>query len=148
MASAAIGKEVPTHSRSESTQLDLGSDQSFHDSAQEEWLKAQQRSSLTNEAMGTKLLPALPIRNAIRTMVTSGALTGEMVDACKEKLAEEEDVEANHVRLVLQRNTGGHSRCTLTSSASDVGACLCFVGVEPFVGASLWQRRAVAGGTG
>ena len=43
-------------------------------------------------AMGTKLLPALQVKNMIRTMVTSGALTGDKVDAWKLKLEEEEKV--------------------------------------------------------
>jgi len=58
----------------------------------EKWLESHQRSPLTNEAMGTKLLPALQNKNMIRAMVKSGALTGEKVDAWKEKLAEEEEV--------------------------------------------------------
>jgi TPR repeat protein len=41
-------------------------------------------------AMGTKLLPALQVKNMIRMMVTSGALTGDKVDAWKLKLEEEE----------------------------------------------------------
>ena len=43
-------------------------------------------------AMGTKLLPALQVKNMIRTMVTSGALTGDKVDAWKLKLEEEDKV--------------------------------------------------------
>jgi len=58
----------------------------------EKWLESHQRSPLTNVAMGTKLLPALQNKNMIRAMVKSGALTGEKVDAWKEKLAEEEEV--------------------------------------------------------
>jgi TPR repeat protein len=42
--------------------------------------------------MGTKLLPALQVKNMIRTMVASGALTGDKVDAWKLKLKEEEKV--------------------------------------------------------
>ena len=43
-------------------------------------------------AMGTRLLPALQVKNMIRAMVTSGALTGDKVDAWKLKLEEEEKV--------------------------------------------------------
>ena len=43
-------------------------------------------------AMGTKLLPALQVKSMIRTMVASGALTGDKVDAWKLKLEEEEKV--------------------------------------------------------
>jgi hypothetical protein len=42
--------------------------------------------------MGTRLLPALHVKNMIRTMVASGALTGDKVDAWKLKLEEEEKV--------------------------------------------------------
>ena len=64
----------------------------YERSAIEEWLKQQRKSPVTNLAMGTKLLPALHVRNMIRGMVTSGALTGDKVDAWKLKLKEEEEV--------------------------------------------------------
>jgi TPR repeat protein len=49
-------------------------------------------------AMGTKLLPALHVKNMIRTMVASGALTGDKVDAWKLKLEEEEEEVAETLR--------------------------------------------------
>ena len=64
----------------------------YERSAIEEWLKQQRKSPVTNLAMGTKLLPALQVKNMIRAMVTSGALTGDKVDAWKLKLEEEEEV--------------------------------------------------------
>ena len=64
----------------------------YERSAIEEWLKQQHKSPVTNLAMGTKLLPALQVKNMIRAMVTSGALTGDKVDAWKLKLEEEEKV--------------------------------------------------------
>ena len=64
----------------------------YERSAIEEWLKQQGKSPVTNLAMGTKLLPALQVKNMIRTMVASGALTGDKVDAWKLKLKEEEEV--------------------------------------------------------
>jgi hypothetical protein len=64
----------------------------YERSAIEEWLKQQLKSPVTNLAMGTKLLPALQVKNMIRVMVTSGALTGDKVDAWKLKLEEEEEV--------------------------------------------------------
>ena len=64
----------------------------YERSAIEEWLKQQHKSPVTNLAMGTRLLPALQVKNMIRTMVTSGALTGDKVDAWKLKLEEEEEV--------------------------------------------------------
>jgi len=64
----------------------------YERSAIEEWLKQQHKSPVTNLAMGTKLLPALRVKNMIRAMVSSGALTGDKVDAWKLKLEEEEKV--------------------------------------------------------
>ena len=62
----------------------------YERSAIEEWLEQQHKSPVTNLEMGTRLLPALQVKNMIRTMVTSGALTGDKVDAWKLKLEEEE----------------------------------------------------------
>ena len=64
----------------------------YERSAIEEWLKKQLKSPVTNLAMGTRLLPALQVKNMIRMMVASGALTGDKVDAWKLKLEEEEKV--------------------------------------------------------
>ena len=64
----------------------------YERSAIEEWLKKQRKSPVTNLAMGTRLLPALQVKNMIRMMVASGALTGDKVDAWKLKLKEEEEV--------------------------------------------------------
>jgi hypothetical protein len=64
----------------------------YERSAIEEWLEQQHKSPVTNLAMGTRLQPALRVKNMIRTMVTSGALTGDKVDAWKLKLEEEEEV--------------------------------------------------------
>jgi TPR repeat protein len=64
----------------------------YERSAIEEWLKQQHKCPVTNLAMGTKLLPALRVKNMIRAMVTSGTLTGDKVDAWKLKLEEEEEV--------------------------------------------------------
>ena len=64
----------------------------YERSAIEEWLKQQRKSPVTNLEMGTRLLPALRVKNMIRGMVASGALTGDKVDAWKLKLKEEEEV--------------------------------------------------------
>ena len=64
----------------------------YERSAIEEWLKQQHKSPVTNLEMGTRLLPALRVKNMIRAMVTSGTLTGDKVDAWKLKLKEEEEV--------------------------------------------------------
>ena len=64
----------------------------YERSAIEEWLEQQHKSPVTNLAMGTRLLPALQVKNMIRTMVTSGALTGDKADGWKLKLEEEGEV--------------------------------------------------------
>ena len=64
----------------------------YERSAIEEWLKQQHKSPVTNLEMGTRLLPALQVKTMIRTMVASGALTGDKVDAWKLKLEEEGEV--------------------------------------------------------
>ena len=64
----------------------------YERSAIEKWLKKQLKSPVTNLEMGTRLLPALRVKNMIRMMVASGALTGDKVDAWKLKLEEEEVV--------------------------------------------------------
>ena len=74
----------------------------YERSAIEEWLKQQHKSPVTNLAMGTRLLPALQVKNMIRTMVASGALTGDKVDAWKLKLKEEEEV----VEMLLKAEAG------------------------------------------
>ena len=77
----------------------------YERSAIEEWLKQQRKSPVTNLAMGTKLLPALQVKNMIRAMVTSGALTGDKVDAWKLKLEEEEEVA--ETRRMAEAGCGG-----------------------------------------
>ena len=64
----------------------------YERSAIEDWLEKQRKSPVTNLAMGTRLQPALRVKNMIRGMVASGALTGDKVDAWKLKLEEEEEV--------------------------------------------------------
>ena len=65
----------------------------YERSAIEEWLKWQRKSPMTNLAMSTRLQPALRVKNMIRVMVASGALTGPMVDAWSIKLANEAETE-------------------------------------------------------
>ena len=50
------------------------------------------RSPMTNQPMGSTLLPAPHVRNSLELMVKSGALTGDKVDAWKSKLQEEETI--------------------------------------------------------
>ena len=58
-----------------------------------DWLKKNKRSPLTNVAMGDRLLPALKVKNLIRAMVKSGAITGVKADAWQAMFKEEENVE-------------------------------------------------------
>ena len=64
--------------------------------AMEEWLQSKVgqavRSPVTNEPMGTKLLPAVQVRNTIKGMVTSGAIRGDKAEAWKKRIEEEEVV--------------------------------------------------------
>jgi TPR repeat protein len=117
----------------------------YERSAIEEWLKQQHKSPVTNLAMGTKLLPALQVKNMIRTMVTSGALTGDKVDAWKLKLEEEEKVAK-----------------TLRKAEAGDGAAMCSLGVwyergekglaKDYAKAFEWYKKSheagYAGGTG
>ena len=66
----------------------------YESSAIEEWLKQQGRSPLTNLPMGSKLLPALHVKNMIRVMVTSGTLTGDKADEWELRRKEEEQAAA------------------------------------------------------
>ena len=66
----------------------------YERSAIEEWLEHQGKSPLTNLPMGTKLLPALHIKNLIRAMVTSGTLTGDKADEWELRRKEEEQAVA------------------------------------------------------
>ena len=64
--------------------------------AMEEWLRSKAgqaiRSPVTNEPMGKKLLPAVQVRNTIKGMVTSGAISGDKAEAWKKRIEEEEEV--------------------------------------------------------
>ena len=56
------------------------------------------KSPVTNEKMGPRLLPAVQVRNSIKAMVQSGALSGDKADAWRQRLAEEEEVAATRRR--------------------------------------------------
>lgn len=68
----------------------------YERSAIKDWLdrrpEGQVKSPVTNEPMGKKLLPAVQVRNTIKSMVQSGAISGAKADAWKERIAEEEEV--------------------------------------------------------
>mmetsp|Transcript_54383 Transcript_54383/g.90233 ORF Transcript_54383/g.90233 Transcript_54383/m.90233 type:complete len:261 (+) Transcript_54383:67-849(+) len=59
----------------------------------EEWIeRGSGKSPMTNDQMGSTLLAACHIRNSLMVMVKSGALTGDKVDAWKQRLEEQEKV--------------------------------------------------------
>jgi len=68
----------------------------YERSAVEEWLgqqpNEQVKSPITNELMGKKLFPAVQVRNSIKGMVKSGAISGAKADAWKKRMEEEEKV--------------------------------------------------------
>ena len=66
----------------------------YERSAITKWLRSHHRSPLTNEPMGKNLLPAHQVRNMLRSMVASGAIMGDKVDAWHSKMQDEEDVAA------------------------------------------------------
>ena len=82
----------------------------YERSAIEEWLKQQHKSPVTNLAMGTKLLPALQVTDMIRAMVASGALTGDKVDAWRQRMKEKEEME--EMRCLAEAGNGG-AMCNL-----------------------------------
>ena len=56
----------------------------------EEWLGRKQTSPVTNEPMGTKLLPAVQVRSVIRNLVRSGAISGDKADQWQQRIAQED----------------------------------------------------------
>ena len=64
----------------------------------EEWFAKQPRpqvkSPVTNEPMGKRLLPAVQLRNTLKRLVESGAISGSKADAWKKAMAEEAEVAA------------------------------------------------------
>ena len=57
----------------------------------EEWLGRKQTSPVTNEPMGTKLLPAVQVRSVIRNLVRSGAISGDKADQWQQRIAQEDE---------------------------------------------------------
>jgi TPR repeat protein len=59
----------------------------------EEWFvrqpQPQVKSPVTNEPMGKRLLPAVQVRNTLKRLVESGAISGSKADAWKQAMAEE-----------------------------------------------------------
>eukprot|EP00593_Proboscia_inermis_P003992 CAMPEP_0171298562 /NCGR_PEP_ID=MMETSP0816-20121228/7339_1 /TAXON_ID=420281 /ORGANISM="Proboscia inermis, Strain CCAP1064/1" /LENGTH=160 /DNA_ID=CAMNT_0011773683 /DNA_START=34 /DNA_END=513 /DNA_ORIENTATION=+ len=59
----------------------------------EEWFarqpQPQVKSPVTNEPMGKRLFPAVQVRNTLKRLVESGAISGSKADAWKEAMAED-----------------------------------------------------------
>ena len=51
------------------------------------WLRTNNTSPHTREAMGSKLTPIMQVKNLISSMVKSGAISGEKAGAWTQKLA-------------------------------------------------------------
>jgi len=64
-------------------------DKVYERSAIIDWLKEQKTSPMTKEPMGETLKPATQVQNMIRTMVKSGAITGDKAAGWRAKLEEE-----------------------------------------------------------
>ena len=66
----------------------------YERSAIKEWFQSREgqpiKSPVTNMSMGTQLLPAVQVRNNIKSMVRTGAISGAKADAWKKKMEEEE----------------------------------------------------------
>ena len=68
----------------------------------EEWFarqpQPQVKSPVTNEPMGKRLFPAVQVRNSLKRLVESGAISGSKADAWKKAMAEEAQVAAIRVK--------------------------------------------------
>ena len=68
----------------------------------EEWFSRQPqpqvKSPVTNEPMGKRLFPAVQVRNSLKRLVESGAISGSKADAWKKAMAEEAEVAALRVK--------------------------------------------------
>ena len=68
----------------------------------EEWFERQPqpqvKSPVTNVMMGKRLLPAVQVRNSLKRLVESGAISGSKADAWKQAMEEEAKVAALRVQ--------------------------------------------------
>jgi len=68
----------------------------------EEWFSRQPqprvKSPVTNELMGKRLFPAVQVRNSLKRLVESGAISGSKADAWKKAMADEAAVAALRAR--------------------------------------------------
>ena len=57
----------------------------------------QVKSPVTNEAMGKRLFPAVQLRNSLKRLVESGAVSGPKADAWEKTMAEQAEMAALRV---------------------------------------------------
>ena len=69
-----------------------------------EWLSRNATSPITRAPMGTKLVPAVPVRNTIGSLIKSGAIEGELAEAWTKKLEREKEV--NEIRAKAEGGDG------------------------------------------
>ena len=92
------------------------------------------RSPMTNQPMGSTLLPAPHVRNSLELMVKSGALTGDKVDAWKSKLQEEETI----AKLLEKAQAGDTDAMTHLGFEYELQT--------KYTDAFAWYQRAAAAG--
>ena len=68
----------------------------------EEWFSRQPepqvKSPVTNELMGKRLFPAVQVRNSLKRLVESGAISGSKADSWKKAMADEAELPAVRVK--------------------------------------------------
>ena len=105
----------------------------------EEWFERQPqpqvKSPVTNEPMGKRLFPAVQVRNSLKRLVESGAISGSKADAWKKAMAEEAEVAALRAKA-----EGGDTRAmrTLAFSYRDRLRGL----KQDFTQAFMWYKQA------
>mgnify|MGYP003314434685 CR=1 FL=1 len=78
----------------------------YERSAITQWLSTNNKSPHTNELMGSKLIPAMQVKNLIASMVRSGAISGDKADKWKARLEQEEEI-----KEVRRRAEAGDAVC-------------------------------------
>ena len=106
----------------------------------EEWLaRGNGKSPMTNQPMGSTLLPAIHVRNSLELMVRSGALTGDKVEAWKNRLDEIGKLES------LRERAQGGDAAAMTALGSLYLHGIGGANKNP-VEAVSWLKRGVEGG--
>ncbi len=106
----------------------------YERSAIEEWLEKNEKSPHTNEPMGKRLFPALQVKNMIKAMVKSGAISADKCAAWTQKLEKEKQVEG----LRQRAEAGDCLAMTQLAYMYKVGDDV----KEDLVAAFQWAKRA------